>query len=166
MADVFRYWVIDTSSLLGVREQFGRAGERRVFTALSGLVAKGWLFFPPEVYHELERGSPSDGLTDDPALDWAKTARTHAEKPANLETVRDVLAVAPELIDPDKTNEQADPYVLALAIDLRGLGFEVTVVTDDFRDKPNKLSLATGAGMLGVPSVPLIGFARIIAAPT
>lgn len=162
MADVFRNWVIDTSSLLGVREQFGRAGERKVFAALSALVERGYLFFPPEVYHELERGSPADAVTDDAALEWAKTVRTHAEKAANLETVRDVLAVAVELVDPDKSDEQADPYVLALAIDVRGLGFDVTVVTDDFRDKPAKLSLATAAGMLGVPSVPLGGFARII----
>jgi len=129
--------------------------------ALSALVARGWLFFPPEVYHEIERGTPTD-VTDDPALEWSKKARALAEKAANLQTVGDVLAVAPELIDPDKSDEQADPYVLALAIDLRGLGFDVTVVTDDFRDKPGKLSLATAAGMLGVPSVPLIGFARII----
>lgn len=135
-----------------------------MFTALSGLVAKGWLFFPPEVYHELERGSPANALADDPALEWAKSARTQAEKAANLETVREVLAVAPELVDPDKSDEQADPYVLALAIDVRGLGFDVTVVTDDFRDKPGKLSLATAAGMLGIVSVPLGGFARIITA--
>jgi hypothetical protein len=164
VADVYRNWVIDTSSLLGVRELFGRAGEKKVFATLSGLVTRGCLFFPPEVYHELERGSPADTVTNDPALEWAKTVRTQAEKAASLETVKAVLAIAAELLDPDKSDEQADPYVLAVAIDVRGLGFDVTVVTDDFRDKPGKLSLATAAGMLGVPSVPLGGFARIITA--
>lgn len=162
MTDAFRYWIIDTSSLLKVRELFGRAGERKVFSTLSALATKGALFFPPQVYDELERGSLSDALSNDPALQWAKSARSHAEKPANLETVREVLAIAPDLVDADKADDQADPYVLAVAIDVRGLGFDVTVVTDDYREKPGKISLSTAAGMLRVPSVTLEGFSRLI----
>lgn len=156
MPDAHRWWVIDTSSLLRVREIFGRRDEGKMFARFTALAEKGLLFFPPEVYHELERGSP------DAVLNWAKRVRDQAEQAADLQTVKEVLAVASDLLDADNPAEQADPYVIALAIDVRGLGFDVTVVTDDFRDKPSKISLATAAGMLGLPSVPLTGFARSI----
>lgn len=162
MAEALRQWVIDTSSLLSIRETFGRAGEGKVFLALTALVSKGSLFFPPQVYEELERGRNSKEAGKDPAFDWVKRVRSTAEKRADFDIVKEVLAVAPELIDPDKPYEQADPYVLAVALDIRGLGFDVTVVTDDNRDKPGKTSLATASGMMGIPSVPLMGFSRVI----
>ena len=78
-----------------------------------------------------------------------------------LETVKAVLKDVPDVLDPDIPHEQADPYVLALALDHQGLGlYPVTVVTDDRRDKPTKLSLATAAGVLRVPTVPLHAFVR------
>ncbi len=107
---------------------------------------------------ELERGAAAD---PDPPLRWARSVRERAEKAASLETVKAVLRVAPDVLDPDMPHEQADPYVIALALDQRGLGlYEVTVVTDDRKDKPGKLSLATAAGMLRLPTVPLHAFVR------
>ena len=153
-------WVIDTSSLLGVREKFGRSRESKLLSNLDRLTATGSLFFPPEVLGELERGFPTGA---DPPLLWARRNRGQAEKKANLETVKAVLRVAPDVLDPDIPEEQADPYVLALGLDLQGLGiYQVTVVTDDRKDKPTKLSLATAAGMLRLPTVPLHAFVRSI----
>ncbi len=151
-------WVIDTSSLLGVRETFGRTRESKVLTRLGERAASGNLIFPPEVLGELERGAAD--APDAPLL-WARANRAFAERKANLETVKAVLKVAPDVLDPDIPHEQADPYVLALAMDQQGLGlYEVTIVTDDRRDKPGKLSLATAARMLRIPSVPLHAFVR------
>jgi hypothetical protein len=122
------------------------------------MAAAGSLIFPGEVLGELERGASAE---PDPPLTWARSVRAQAEKTANLETVKAVLRVAPEILDPDIPFEQADPYVIALALDERGLGLlEVTVVTDDRRDKPSKLSLATASGMMGLPTVPLHAFVR------
>jgi hypothetical protein len=120
------------------------------------LATKNHLLFPPEVLSELERGSVGN---PDPPLEWAKTHRSSAERKAPLDGVRQVLSVAADVLDPDSPHEQADPYVLALALELRR-GFEVTIVTDDRKDKPTKLSLATAAGMLGIPTVPLFAFVR------
>lgn len=151
-------WVIDTSSLLGVRETFGRSRESKLLTSLNQLTATSSLFFPPEVLAELERGSQSE---PDPPLIWARNNRGRAEKKASLETVKAVLSVVPDVLDPDMPDPQADPYVLALALDQQGLGlYQVTVVTEDRRDKPTKLSLATAAGLLRLPTVPLRAFVR------
>jgi hypothetical protein len=151
-------WVIDTSSLLGVREQFGKSNETKLLSSLDRLVEAAVLFFPPEVLAELERGSAAGA---DPPLLWARRNRGKAEKKADWETVKAVLRVAPDVLDPDIPDEQADPYVVALGIDLQGLGiYQTTIVTDDRKDKPTKLSLATAAGMLGLPTVPLHAFLR------
>jgi hypothetical protein len=83
---------------------------------------------------------------------WVRNYRHCAERKADLGIVRRVLERCPDLLDPDKPDEQADPYVLAVALDLKTGGFDVCVVTDDRRDRlPTKLSLATAAGMFQVP---------------
>jgi len=151
-------WVIDTSSLLAVRETFGTSMESRLLRRLGDLAEAGALIFPPEVLGELERGALS---APDPPLVWARANRARAEKKASLETVKAVLLVASDVLDPDIPEEQADPYVLALALEQQGLGlYQVTVVTEDRRDKPAKLSLATAAGILRLPTVPLHAFVR------
>lgn len=62
--------------------------------------------------HEVEAA-----LIADSALRWVK-AKELAERSAKLETVKSVLSRAPTLIDPNATREQADPYVVALALDV------------------------------------------------
>lgn len=153
MSNGEQLWVADSSSLIAVREQVSRANERQTWALLTTLVNKDRLFWPPEVTHELERGDESD-----PARQWVMRHRARGERAAKLEIVKSVLAVAPTLVDADATQEQADPYVLALALETRDLFQRPRIVTDDRRDKPGKLSLATAAGMLDVATVPLKAF--------
>src|SRR5262249_39773566 len=106
--------VVDTSSLLAIREIFGRAREGQVFSELSKLASKGYIVFPPEVRGELERGSESPS-NPDPALQWARRHQGEAERRVDLDRAKDVLRRVPDVIDPENPREQADPYVLALA---------------------------------------------------
>jgi hypothetical protein len=88
-------------------------------------------------------------LTPDFAVAWIKARRIAGERSPKLETVKSVLLKAPTLVDPDATREQADPYVVALALEIASDSLfapRVTIVTEDRRDKPNKLSLATAPG--------------------
>lgn len=160
-----RLYVIDTSSLLDLRELVSTRNERNTFNLLTALVTAGRLFFPPEVYAELQRGATRPGSAEEVAIRWVRQVRAEAEKRADLSTVQLVLRNAPRLIDPDSPHEQADPYVVALGLDLCGegpglglqnFGIDVTIVTEDRRDKPGiKMSVATAAGMVGLPSIPL-----------
>jgi len=153
-------WVIDTSSLLAVRETYSAAHERKVFSAMTKYATRQKLLYPPEVCAELERGAESES-NPDPPLVWARNHRHCSERPADLATVRRVLDRVPELLDPDNPNEQADPYVLAVSLDLHIGGFDVCVVTDDRRDRPpTKISLATAVGMFRLATVPLHAFLR------
>ena len=75
--------------------------------------------------------------------------------------MKSVLSKAPTLVDPDSTREQADPYVVALALEITSgdlFAPNVTIITEDRRDKPTKLSLATAAGLLRIPTIPLRAF--------
>ena len=50
---------------------------------------------------------------------------------AEFASVQRVLAKARDVIDPDKTHEDADPYVLALALDLAARSVDVRIVTEE-----------------------------------
>lgn len=152
-------WVIDSSSLILVREKYGAANEERVFEQLGGYVSRGKMFFPPEVCGELERGA--DSLTNpDAALRWVRAHKDRCERAATPANIRRVLAKVEELLDVDNPNEQADPYVLAVALDFQIGGFRVCIITDDRRDRGKKLSLASASGIFMIATVPLLGFMR------
>ncbi len=156
MAALPDIWVIDSSSIIGVKEQVGRAYEGKVFRALTSLTTKSQLCWPPEVTQEVEAA-----LVADSAVAWIKARRESGERSPDFETVKSVLVKAPTLVDADSTREQADPYVVALALEM-GSGDlfapNVTVITEDRRDKPTKLSLATAAGLHRIPTLPLRAF--------
>jgi hypothetical protein len=150
-------WIVDSCSLFNVRRHHERSVQRRIWTALGVIARNGRIKWPPEVTLEVERGQD-----DDPALSWVRQYRGRCEQAAEFTTVKAVLQVASSLIDSNIEHEQADPYVLALALDLQDLVTYPTVVTDDRVDKmlrgERKVSLATAAGMHGIPVVPLHAF--------
>jgi hypothetical protein len=132
-----------------------------VFRTLTGLAKAGRLVFPPQVREELEWAEADHPA--DQALAWVRKVREEAELAADLATVQRVLARAPQLIDSDRRRDQADPHVIALALDTENLG-GVSIPSNDRVDRfdgrgaPRKLSVATVAGLWDVPVVPLAGF--------
>ena len=84
---------------------------------------------------------------------WAKKNQVRATRYGpQFEKVREVLAhpQVRNILDPDKTGvEEADPYVLGLAMYLKDQG-DVTVITEERRDRPGKLSMNTACGLLRV----------------
>jgi len=158
VADREEVWVFDSSSIIEVRAAVSRADEKSVFNALRGLTVASHLCWPPEVTQEVEYA-----VNPDSAVRWIKANRGSGERTAKLDTVKSVLRTAPALVDPDAPREQADPYVVALALDLGEgelFGTAVSIVTEDRKDKPTKLSLATAAGLLRIPTIPLRAFLR------
>ena len=61
------------------------------------------------------------------------------------------------MLDPDKDSgqDEADPYVLGVARNLRKDGRDARVITEERRDTNKKMSVNTAAGILGIPSVPV-----------
>lgn len=153
-------WVIDTSSVIAVRE-LRKDVQREAYRKLSDLAERGTLLFPLQVLDELKR--IADPSRPDPPLKWATENKAKATcTPIPFEIVREVLAEVDDLLDYEKPtpDEEADPYVLALAVELQQKGHRVTVITEDRRDRPGKTSLATACGVFHVPSLPVRMFLK------
>jgi len=151
-------WVIDTSSILEIRG-VEKGARSTVYSRLTALVAEARLRYPKQVVDELERGS--NPKNPDPPFKWAReNASVATSAGPTLEGVKAVLAIAPKVLDPKKDSgaEEADAYVLALAVELRASVPDVRVVTNEHKDLPTKMSMGTASGLLAIPSVPLRGF--------
>jgi len=145
------FWVIDTSSIIAVRRLVPRTDQPVVFGKLDALVTSDSLVYPTQVVEELERYSDTSSGTPDLPLLWAKRNQLRATRHGpQFEKVREVLAhpQVRNILDPDKIGvEEADPYVLGLAMFLKDQG-EVTVITEERRDRPGKMSINTACGLL------------------
>lgn len=152
-------WVIDTSSVIEIRRSVENPRKVHVFSQMAILVNGGRLVFPKQVVDELERAA--DRESPDAQYKWAKQNDAKATECApSLDEVKEVLRNVPKVLDPDKDTgvEEADPYVLAMAVRLRAENKDARIVTEEAKDIPRKMSLRTAAGLLGVPSVPLRAF--------
>lgn len=154
------FWVFDTSSIIEVRRLIPRAERRAVFDKLTNLVNADALVYPPQVLPELARLTNPKSTDPDMPQVWAKRNQVRATRYSLLlEEAKAILAVVPRIIDPEKAGvEEADPYVLALAVHLAEQGHRVTVITEERRDYPAKMSLNTACGRFRLPCLPLEAF--------
>jgi hypothetical protein len=158
--------VVDTSSIIEVRRlmaQEPQAKVKAVYDELVALAVRHVLVFPHAVIHELKEGSTAIiGKTDYP-LDWARSCESEEVPNHELyDQVRAVLAEVPDLLDHDKPSgtDEADPYVVGLALKLYDDGETVIVVTEESRDSPDKTSMRSACGILGLPTMSMRIFLR------
>lgn len=154
--------VIDTSSIIEVRRIVPKSEQKRVFKALAELVIQGKIVYPIEVVAELERHSNLKSSNPDLPYKWTKENQEQATRFGpqfgHLSTILSHPQVR-SIVDPDKTGvEEADPFVLALASFLKEQGHEVTVATQETKDRPDKLSMTTACGLLRLFRLPLNAF--------
>ena len=108
----------------------------------------GWILF-------LERELPTTTGTEQLLSDKQSAIRPRVltverRNATAIQKVREVLAhpQVRNVLDPDKTGvDEADPYVLGLAVFLKDQG-EVTIITEERKDRPGKMSLNTACGLL------------------
>ena len=141
--------VIDTNVLLDFKKVVPVDQQWDLLMAMNKRVGAGSLSFPRQVANELTTVKHPDA----PGA-WIASAKHSVQHPEPTETtlVR-VLQVAADLIEADNPNEVADPYVLAMALELteRHPTSLVVLVTNDVVDRmPVKISLRTGCQRLGV----------------
>lgn len=140
------YYVLDTSSVIRVREVIPQSHRKTVFSKLTDYVEDQILVYPKEVLNELEKGS------NDAPYAWAKENSHTATRFGPLfEAVREVMAhpQACRVLDPNKNGTiEADPHVLALALHLRQVGASPIVINNETKTRPNKLALTEACGSL------------------
>ena len=154
--------VIDTSSILEIRRSFEKTIQHKIYSDLTKLVETNSLVFPTEVYDELERYSDtSKDFTGSP-FEWAKKNKTLATRfGRRYEELKEVLRhpQTHSILDSEKIGvEEADSYVLSLALFLMKKGDQVRVITEEGKDRPNKLSLNTACVLLKISCGPIEQF--------
>jgi hypothetical protein len=149
-------WVFDTSGLIEIKSQ-PREKRPLLLQRLSSLVKDGRVRMPTQVVVELQRYA-------DWVHEWSLDVQGIAcSGSPSMDDVKDVLAIVPKILDRKKDAgvDEADPYVLAMARQIKIRGDDVRIVTQETKDKGDKMSLNTAAGILGIPSVPLTGFLHV-----
>ncbi len=148
--------VLDTNVLIALKNRLKPAEQWEALEYLTLLVEAGWVTFPKQVATELERAKHPDG----PGI-WAIAARRRRRyaEPSD-DSMADVLGVAPGLFDPNEERNQADPYVVALAYELRERyeDTEVLVATENTKDQPPLVSPGTACDLLSLRRVDFQGF--------
>ena len=149
-------WVVDTSSILGIKDTILKAKRKAHLGYLTELIESDLVVLHPKVVAELVNIPNPDMYSA-----WAGKVKTKAcrfgtcteymqqamaEKAVSM--CIDHLAVIGKM-DP------ADPWVIATALRLRDdLGYPVTVVTDERQNyKKARSSLNIGAGAMGFPAI-------------
>lgn len=91
---------------------------------------------------------------------WAAGVRDLLQHPLNTswDSMARVMEVAGGLVDPNSPGDPADPWVAALALDLRDSRFDPCCVTEDEVDRRPRISLVTACNRLDLPSCGLIEF--------
>jgi len=154
-------WVIDSSSFMDIKSKTSLEVRAKLYAGLTVLANQGRIRLPREVVDEMKRGAQSRHR--DEALEWVLACEpvTCVVEPT-VDELKAVMQDVGDVVDHEKDTgeDEADPYVLALAVKLQGQGLSVRIVTEDRKDRPRKVSLTTAAGILGIPCVPLSGFMR------
>jgi hypothetical protein len=140
-----RIAIIDATSIIGIKHLRGRK-HWPILRGLEARIEDGSLTFPDEVLREVKGvahldapGAWADGVEDN---------RRPPKQPED-ELVAEVLAQCPGLVDPDRP-VHGDPYVVALAVHFARGSHDVVVVSDDVRDRQDRLSVRAACDMLGI----------------
>ena len=141
-----RVWIVDTSALVEAKSALSVADQWRTFKLLEDMVRAGTVAMPRLTIREV-----SEIAHPDLPGAWAPGVRDIQQHPLDpeWEDVQRVMAEAGDVVDPNKTKDDADPYVLALALQLVQQGFDVWVVTEDRVDR-NRIAVTTACDRLGI----------------
>lgn len=123
--ELFTRYVIDTNIIIDLSRRIHPARLRREANdVMERLLASGSIISHKEVYLELASGAKQG----DVALAWAKAHQSIFVDltPSQEEHLLKVLAEHPDVLDPKKIGHDADPLLIALALDIGGV-----VVTGD-----------------------------------
>lgn len=156
-----RVWVADTCALLAVRrcvvatDKKHNTARKGVFMKLGALVEADRLVYPPETYAELKVGHDKLKEADRPtdyAFHFVEKHKKRAQKKADLTIVKELMAdtLVRRVVDPTAEGDEADLYVLSVAVAMQRERLLVGVLTQEKNDLPKKLSLSTACGSLGI----------------
>ncbi|MDI7267388.1 MAG: DUF4411 family protein [Myxococcota bacterium] len=147
-------YCIDTSALIDLADSYAKDIFPTLWTNMEKAAGEGRLVAPQEVLEEIKAYK---GTKEEPRR-WAMTqAKLFIQlTDEQIKIVGDVLAAHPNLVDPDKTVPDADPFVIALAQTEGG-----TVVTSEKFAKPGQRPMIPDVcAAMNIPCIDLLEFFR------
>ena len=161
-------YVMDTSGLLDLKRDLSQETKQekeRVWTSVGGRMDRGNVVFPVHVLWELKRYHRETEKDDWPYETVAAANPDKAMPFTDMEMtneVRRVLASCSAVLDAQKASgeDEADPWVVAMALKLVEDGERVVVVCDDRKDTAVKMSLRTACGIHGIGTISARAFAH------
>ena len=150
-------YVVDTSSLINIKHYIKAERQWDFFNeTMTEMVESGELLIVPQVETECGKVRHPDVPG---AWTLAKAKLSPADRDPGLHTVKIVLSDWPRLIDPEGEAEQADPYVVARALELKDNLQDVCVVTDDTTNRfPARTAPAEACDDYEIPWINLADF--------
>ncbi len=126
------YYIIDTSSFIDMNKYYPQSAFKSFWNEFEKMITENRVGSPRMVLTELER-------QDDNICDWAKKYRNPLfhEKHDHYLLVQEILLKYPKLINPRDTKESADPFLIAMALDMINspqktlLQYDVCIVTEE-----------------------------------
>ncbi len=129
-------YIIDTSSLIEMKDRYLKNIFPSVWRNMEGLYKQRRLIAPEEVKEE---------LLDDELKNWIKDKKDMFVKPDSeqIKMVKEILEKFPFLAKPEKPGgPNADPWIIALAIKLKKQSLfnkEYIIVTEESKTKSNRI---------------------------
>jgi len=128
-------YCIDISSLVDLKSWRPFNRYREVWKRLDELIRQGRMIAPKQVLEELQQ-------VDDALLKWARKRKQRLFRRTSrvlVDRVQRIVKRFPTLVDPSQPVKNADPFVVALALEEKNqtLGQEVYVVTEE-KYRPGK----------------------------
>lgn len=143
--------VIDTGLVIEIKKRIPVGDQWDLLAKMMVLVEDGRIAFPRQVYRELT----SIKWPDAPGV-WCGNAVRKVQFPEpSDEVMAAILVHTHDLVeqDADNTHEKADPYVVAMAYQLKTgePPYDVAVATTDRVDRPPlKIAMTTACERLGI----------------
>lgn len=113
MSNTPSVYIVDTSSYIDIKIHYPMKAFPTFWDNFETLIREGRVQSPITVFEEISR-------RDDELTEWSRINHDRVffdHTPSILEKVEEVLGLFPDLIDATREHDQADPYVIAMAID-------------------------------------------------
>jgi len=133
MADTL-FYVIDSSSLIDMKRYYPMGTFKTLWARCHALINERRLGAPATVFEELARW-------DDELHQWAKKhKKLFHDESAFIQQQNEIMSSFSGLVDPNKTNNDADPWIIAMAREKSiSTLLDVCVVTEESkRQSPGK----------------------------
>jgi hypothetical protein len=156
-------WVLDTSALIAFKYLISGPEQWHAFERLTVLVDEARIAMPRQVINEVAEVAHPDV----PGV-WAPGMRDRLRHPldGDFEYVQRVMSEAGDVVEAESTKDEADPYVIALALQLSAIGQRTVVVTEDKIDhRPIRISLASACEVMGVEWTDGLTFLNTVGIP-